>query len=169
MTNMKGQIQLGESIAVIVIIVILLVFGIAFWGSVNKDDAKASIQESEDLSFVELAKTAAELPELRCYSLEKVVKVNCFDWYKILALNNTMHAKLTKNETFNFYKYYFKTSKITFQQVYPREINVTVYDYNMSMESRSRTMPIYVPVVFERNLGRSGIKTLGWIIIEGYR
>ena len=169
----KGQIQMGESIAVVIIVIILLVMGIVFWAQVNKEDVKTSQQEFDDASVVELAKTASELPELRCYKTETVVEVNCFDWYKILALNYTLNnhevtpeaIELRKNAK-DLYRAYFGASRITFSQVYPSEINITVYDYNTSS---LRTPRIYIPIIFEKDLGVTTEKTMGWIIVEGYR
>jgi len=105
------------------------------------------------------------LPELRCYSAQDVPKVNCFDWYKLLALNQTMHDPLTKKEAFDYYNGYFENSRITFEQLYPEDINITVYDNNISAQ---RSQMIVIPVVFEKSLGRRGFMTFGWIMVEGY-
>ena len=165
----KGQAQLGETVAVIVIVIILLVVGIVFWNSLKRSDVQTVARQSEDLSIVELAKVVAELPELKCYNTNTITKVNCFDWYKILAFNRTLNSPstppTTRKQAFDMYSNYFQRSKITFQQAYPVEINVTVYDNNISA---NRALQIMIPVLLEKNLGQTSTKTFGWIIVEGY-
>jgi type II secretory pathway pseudopilin PulG len=156
---------MAESIAVVIIIIFLLVIGIVFWSGVRKDDVKNTQLEYQDLSVIELAKIAAELPELRCYNTNVVTKVNCFDWYKILAMNKSMNDPVIKNEIFDYYNYYFKNSKITIQQIYPNETTVVIYDNNISKKT---TLQISIPIIIEKNYGREGRKGFGLLIVEGY-
>lgn len=163
--NKKSQIQLAESIAVIIIVIFLLVIGVVFWNGIQKEDYLSSAEEYQDLSVIALAKTVSELPELRCYNDQDTPEVNCFDWFKILALNKSMHDPATKQATFDFYNNYFKNSRITIKQVYPEEINVTIYDNNISSK---RSLQISIPIVIEKNYGRLGKKGFGLIVVEGY-
>lgn len=161
----KSQIQMAESIAVVVIIIFLLVIGIVFWAGIRKDDIKTTNLEYQDLSVIELAKVAAELPELRCYNTNIVTKVNCFDWYKILAMNKTMNDPALKAQVFDYYNYYFKNSRITIQEVYPNETSVVIYNNNIS---KTTTLQISIPIIIEKNYGRVGRKSFGLLIVEGY-
>jgi hypothetical protein len=161
----RSQIQLGESVAIVIIVVILLVIGIAFWNKFNQEDTKQTITESQDNAVVDLAKTASELPEFKCYRTERVASVNCFDWYKINALALAMSDPETKQKTFEFYRNYFGSSRITFEELYPEEINVTVFDNNVTAQ---RAPKIYIPVVFENNLGNRAFTTFGWVVVESY-
>ena len=161
----KSQIQLLESVAVVIVVIFLLIIGIVFWKNSQKQDITQIVSDSEDLDIITLSKVASELPELKCYSPETVTKINCFDYYKILALNKTMGDPATRDAAFQFYNNYFHRSRITFQQLYPTEENITIYDNNVSA---TRSIKIRIPIVLEKNLGREGIKTFGMIIVEGY-
>lgn len=166
----KSQIQMAESIAVIVIVIFLLVIGIVFWNSIRRDDIQTTVLEYNDLSVIEIAKIAAELPELRCYNSNVITKVNCFDWYKILALNKSMNNLSQENseiraQTFEYYNYYFKNSRITIEQIYPDETSVIIYDNNIS---KTTSLQISIPIIIEKNYGRGGKKGFGLIIVEGY-
>jgi len=108
---------MGESIAVVIVVVILLIIGIAFWRALHISDTKETIDLSQEYSVIELAKTVTELPELKCYAAQSVSKVNCFDYYKIMALKETIGE--TDRAAFNYYSNYFKNSKITFSIIYP--------------------------------------------------
>ena len=161
----RSQVQMLESIAIVVIVIIMIVIGIVFWNKVKRDDIQDTSLEYQDISVIELAKIASELPELKCYNANIATEVNCFDWYKILALNKTLHDPASRDAAFAYYNNYFHNSRITFQQVYPSEINMTIYDNNITS---SRALQISIPIIIERNYGREGIKGFGWIIVEGY-
>lgn len=163
----RSQIQMAESIAVIIIVIFLLVIGIVFWNSIRQDDIKTSSLEREDLSVIALAKVAAELPELRCYSSSTVSKVNCFDYHKILALNASMHSSdpVLRSQTFDYYNYYFRNSRITIQQVYPTEDSIVLYDNNIS---RQTSLQISIPIIIEKNYGKKSTRGFGLLIVEGY-
>ena len=168
MLSKRSQIQMGESIAVVIIVIILLVIGIALWRNSQASDIRSSQIESQDSALIDMAKTASELPELRCYSTEDVKQVNCYDWYKLLALNESMHNSTTRPETFRFYNNYFGKSRITFQKVYPEpEENLTIYDNNISA---NKALRISIPIVLSYGISRSDsdIKAFGMIIVEGY-
>jgi hypothetical protein len=152
---------MGESIAIIIIVVILLVVGITFWRKITAGDIQQIDSEQSDRSVIELAKVAAELPELKCYTNDVNAKVNCFDWYKLKAMQN-----MSKNSTvFDYYFNIFGKSRIIFMQVYPDEMNITVYDYNVSA---NRALTISIPIIIEKNIGREGKKGFGMMVVEGY-
>lgn len=141
--------------------------GIVFWNKLQRQDIIALQRQSQDLSVVELAKVAAELPELKCYSGSETSKVNCFDWYKVIAFNQSINGDdaATRQKMFNFYKNYFKDSRITIEQTYPEEKNITIYDNNISSKT---TLQISIPIVIEKNNQRNPITTFGMIVVEGY-
>ena len=150
----KAQIQMGESIAIIIIIIVLLVIGVTFWRNMTSGDIQQLSSDQSDLSVIELSKVATELPELKCYTSGETITVNCFDWYKILALNQSM-----KNSTvFNYYFNIFGRSRITFQEVYPDEMSITVYNYNVTA---NRALEISIPIILEKNTGHEGKRFFG--------
>jgi hypothetical protein len=142
-------------------VVVLLIMGIAFYSKVQGRNADKLAQKAQDLAVIELAKTASELPEFKCFT-QDVAKVNCFDYYKILAFNATIREPGMSDYYYN----YFKSSRITFQQIYPEEWNITIYNYNISAQ---RSLIISIPILIEKNLGRSDVQDgFGFIIVEGY-
>jgi hypothetical protein len=163
--NRKSQIQMGETIAIIVIVMFILIIGLGFWKSTQTKDIEIKARDSEDLSIIVLSKTVPELPEFKCYSTESVSKVNCIDYYKIMAFNLSMNTPLSRQKTFDYYRNYFHRSKITFAQLYPSEFNITVYDNNITS---TKSLKISIPIVIEKSLGRKGVKGFGLLIVEGY-
>ncbi|GIU69231.1 MAG: hypothetical protein KatS3mg002_0467 [Candidatus Woesearchaeota archaeon] len=161
----KSQIQMAESIAVVIIVIFLLVIGIVFWSNIRKSDVDVKKIEYQDLSVIEIAKIASELPELRCYNNNVITKVNCFDWYKVLALNKTIRDPAYKDALFSYYNYYFKNSRVSIKEVYPNETSIVIYDNNIS---KTTTLQITIPIIIEKNYGTVSKKSFGLLIVEGY-
>ena len=162
--NKKGQIQLGETTAVIAIVIILLVIGIVFWSNVSKSNVTDIQTQSQELSVIEMANTVPELTELKCYE-SSVNKVKCLDWYKILAMNKSINNPDDKS-VFLFYNNYFKNSKITISRIYPvvSDNNITIYDAKLGNSTKS--LLISIPVNIKDYV--TGETYYGTVIVEGY-
>jgi len=160
---MKAQIQLGENVAVVAIVIIILVIGITFWSRLQQSDTSGITRDQEARSIIEIGKSLSELPELKCYQTESDSDVNCFDYYKLLSMNQTIHDNANASK---YYLDYFGNSKVTFQLLYPwPETNITVYDYN---SSNMTTLRVSIPVVIEKDLGNNAVKGFGLLLVEGY-
>jgi len=163
--NRRGQVQLGETTAVIIIVIILLVIGIVFWSNVSKSNVTTIITQSQELSVIEIANIVPELTELKCYE-SGVNKVKCLDWYKVLAMNESINNKDDKS-AFLFYNDYFKNSKITIVRIYPdvsENQNITIYD--AKLDNTAKKLLISIPVNIKDYVSQ---KTYyGTIIVEGY-
>lgn len=164
--NKKGQVQLGETTAVIVIVIILLVIGIVFWSNVSNSNVSDIRTQSQELSVIEIANIVPELTELKCYE-SGVNKVKCLDWYKILAMNKSINDKNDKS-VFLYYNNYFKNSKITIVRIYPDVTsginNITIYDAKLS--NNTKTLLISIPVNIKDYVNKETF--YGIIIVEGY-
>jgi hypothetical protein len=161
----SGQIQMGESIAIIVIVTILLIIGIAFWNRMKGGDIKDVRTEVEELAVIDLAKVVTELPELRC-SYTSVAAVNCFDYYKLLAFSDAMFNitdQPTMTRMFNYYNQYFAKSKITVLMIYPTRQNITLYNNNLSSTSK---LQIKIPVIIRDDIHDR--TSFGMVAVEEY-
>jgi hypothetical protein len=165
--NRKGQIQLGETTAVIIIVIILLVIGIVFWSKVSRSNITDIQSQSNELAVIEIANMVPEMTELKCYK-SGVNQAKCLDWYKVLAMNASINNPNDKT-AFEFYNTYFKNSKITVKRVYPDDIgtginNVTIYDAKLNTSSRKLLISIPVNIADYVN----DTVYYGFIIVEGY-
>lgn len=153
-----------ETITIVIVVTIMIIIGIVFWNRVQGSDLQKTAKEAEELSVIEIAKTVADMPELRCYTKE-VTTVNCFDLYRLYAFNRTMHDPKTKDAAMSYYSNYFKKSRITFEQTYPfsQTFNITIYDNNISNTTK---LQIKIPIIIQDPITqRNGF---GNIIVEGY-
>jgi hypothetical protein len=161
---------MGESIAVIIVVIILLVIGITFWRVLHMEDIKDTADLSSEYSVIELSKTVMELPELKCYAAQSVSKVNCFDYYKIKAMEEKI-IDPNDRSAFNYYSNYFKHSTITFSILYPDldgNVNSEIILYDNAIPDAVKTLDIVIPIIIEKKLDKAGIKYFGTITVEGY-
>jgi|GEM_PF-2294357 len=190
----RGQIQLGETTAVVIIVIIILIIGIVFWNKASNSNVKDIQSQAQELSVIDIANIVPEMPELKCYE-SSVSKVKCLDWYKIRAMGDAMSGSGGADSAsddkdtglFQFYNTYFKDTRITIVPLYPKDDiidinslsltdqdnpemkkgriwNVTIYDAKSA--NKSVTNMIYIPVNIKDYTTK---KTYyGLVIVEGY-
>jgi hypothetical protein len=158
----KGQVQLGETTAVIIIVIILLIIGIVFWNKISSSNVREIQTQSSQLQVIDIANSVSELTELKC-SEEGASPVKCLDWYKVLAMSEVINN--TDNKTaFMFYNDYFQNSKITIVSIYPEEKdNITLYDAHLNnVTSLLISLPIHIKDYVTKET------SYGLIVVEGY-
>lgn len=122
----RAQIKMGESVGILVIFFLLLVFGFSFFGKVSQSSLAKSEQEAFELKSVNVAQMFLFLPELQCTEQESV-DVDCIDIYKMNELLKLTSTKPDGTGAFPGYDektrlYYFNlfgSAKVTLVQVYP--------------------------------------------------
>jgi len=123
----KAQIQMMETIAVLLIFFILIVLGIIFYGRVMKGNLEQEKEEQLQLQAIKVAQRASFLPELQC-SQDNIVSENCIDLLKLNAAAIVMDKQA--NEIFYYDRFLF--SKITVNEIYPDARQWTLYDRPLS-------------------------------------
>ena len=111
--NRRAQIEFGESIMVVIVLVFLLVIGIVFYFKFAKGSVSQELSYREDMASVTLAKRALALPELRCG--DYVGGDTCIDEMKLEALSQVLN-KTNPNYQANSREYYsmlFEYANIT--------------------------------------------------------
>src|SRR3989338_11111792 len=89
MKTKKAQIQMGETIGVVFVFMILVTLGFIFYGFVAKTGAQEKQQENVQLDAVKKAQIISSLPELQC-SEDNDVTENCVDYYRLTVANSTI-------------------------------------------------------------------------------
>tara|TARA_Y100000310_G_C20648078_1_gene797785 strand:+ start:974 stop:1474 length:501 start_codon:yes stop_codon:yes gene_type:complete len=117
----KGQIQMGESVAILFIFFILIVFGFVFYMKILGSSAQVEFQENIQLQAIGVAQRVSFLPELQC-SRDNVRKENCIDLFKLSHLDELVpEHQLHYFDLFGF-------SRVTVQQLFPSGSDLLVYD-----------------------------------------
>ncbi|MFH1506302.1 MAG: hypothetical protein ABIE94_04945 [archaeon] len=158
----KAQIQMGESIAVIVIITIMIFFGLTFYSRVKYLEIEQDTEQFNQFDAVKLANAVSNMPELLC-SQQKVIDINCVDKYKIIALQDSV-GEGAGSKAFFYYRSLLGNSRITVEQLYPKKRNYTVYDNNFT--AAQDTKAILIPInIYD---GINDTKAFGVLRVEAY-
>ena len=121
----KSQIQIGETIAVLLVFFILIVIGFIFYTKVLKGNIETEKEELSQKSSIGIAQRVMFLPELQCS--EDVVKeiTNCIDVLKLDSARDLMRRK--ENEI--YYYDLLEFGDVSISQIYP--VNPSMQNLNI--------------------------------------
>lgn len=158
---MKGQIKMGETIAVMVIFFYLVVFGFSFYTGMQQRWYEDELNRQLELRVLQITQKASYIPELQC-SIQNIQYDNCFDIQKA-----AIFSEMLKNDPALYRRYYdiFRFSKIEIKEVYPDQMNITVY--NHTMQNATDTLQSMVPVSLFN--GSSNMYSMGVLEITYYK
>lgn len=121
--NMRGQIQMFETIAVLLVFFFIMSFALGFYFFISKAGAAREAVRIQQAQAIEAAQRLTTLPELDCVKGGVGIE-RCVDELKIAAL-----TKLLEDEDVN--DYYFNTfgyTKFDIRRVYPSNQTFEVYE-----------------------------------------
>ncbi len=149
---MKAQIKMTETIGVMFIFFLLVIFGFVFYARIQATSYQGLIIEENEKRAVEVAQRAFTLPELQCSS-NNIVTDNCIDILKLEAMSNMLKADQTLQV--NYYDN-FESSKLIVRQIYPIKKEWLIYDRNVTGTGYLFTpipVSLYDPVSNKYNFG----------------
>jgi hypothetical protein len=167
----SAQIKMTETIGVLFIFFVLILFGIIFYYQYQKVSLVEKQQELVAARAMDTTLKVLFLPELICTKGEAEPEDNCFDMMKLRHVNETFKEYLTK-----YYFNLFSYSRIYVQPVYPpAEEPIMLYnketppqeDGNRSWTHRE---PTYFVVALKDELKGTAISEygLGYVVVEVY-
>ncbi|MFH1682950.1 MAG: hypothetical protein ABIA37_04085, partial [Candidatus Woesearchaeota archaeon] len=131
----KAQIQMTETIAVLFIFFVLILFGIVFYYKYSQISFKEKQEELLGARAMEITLKTLFLPELVCSQGEAELEDNCFDMMKLRQVNDTF-----ANNFGDYYFYLFPYTKISIQEIYPGNQTWNIYEKEKpDWESMERT------------------------------
>ena len=113
MLKKKSQIQIFETMAVLIVFFILLGLGFIFYSKVIKSNLESDAAEISQGQSISVAQKVMFLPEIEC-SEDNVPKENCIDTEKL----NAAAPILTDNNNPYYYDL-FGFSVIRIEEIYP--------------------------------------------------
>jgi len=99
----RGQIQFGESLMVVIILVFIMIIGMVFYFSVSRGSIQEELSYQEDIGAVTLAKNVLALPEVSCGRFA-ARGPTCIDELKLRALAGILSE--TNPDTQDIRNYY---------------------------------------------------------------
>ena len=151
---------MGESVAILFIFFILIVFGFVFYMKILGSSAQVEIEENIQLRAVGVAQRVSFLPELQC-SRDNVRKENCIDLIKL------KHIDDIQDEHQLHYFDLFGFSRITVQQLFPSGDDLVVY--NNTPASFNDKLSTFIPTSLYNPDPNSGDFGLGVLVVEVFR
>lgn len=139
----KAQIQSGETIVVIIILTIIIVFGLYFVSNLQADGLEQTQKDEFELSALAIASQLGNLPELRCTRRQTAIE-RCIDIYKAKAFQEYINKD--ENQAFKLQR--FGNTNVTIKIINPKleegnEINI-ITPNNPELTSR---LPVFIPII----------------------
>lgn len=160
----KGQMQMTETIAILFIFFILLLFGIIFYFRYQQSAFQEKQEELLGARAIETTLKALFMPELICSRGEAEPEDNCFDVLKLDSASATVKDYLDE-----YYFEIFSYASISVHQVYPDEEEKTWILYNKVKPDYTRKEPTFFVVTLKDELGGAVPKYgFGYISVEVY-
>lgn len=159
----KGQMQITETIAILFIFFILLLFGLLFYFRYQQ---AAFIEKQEEALGVRAMETTLKtlfMPELICSRGEAEPEDNCFDVLKL----NSADAILLKHLD-DYYFEIFSYATISVHQVYPEPEEWILYD--KTKPDYTRKEPTFFVVTLRDELAAQNQPQygFGYVAVEVY-
>ena len=119
----KGQARLSESVAVLFIFFVLVLFGIIFYYKYSQISFTEEEERLVDERAIDMTLRTLFLPELMCTRGKAEPEDNCVDMMKVRHVNGTFQKHI-EDYYFNLFGY----AKISIHEVYPGNEEWVVYD-----------------------------------------
>ena len=113
--NTKAQLQMTETVAVLIVFFILLMFGLLFYTRFQKSSLDEQRAEFASERSITISLTAMLLPELRCSKGDNVAIRDCIDMYKLDIAQQKMQQER------DYYFDLFGFGRITVEEYYPEQ------------------------------------------------
>ena len=117
----KAQIKMFETIAILFVFFMLVIFGFIFYAKLQKITFTEERGEVSILKAIQVAERTSFLPEMQC-SFDNVPDDDCIDIEKLKALRFTIEYNIV------YYFSLFEFSQITVTQIYPTADSWVLYD-----------------------------------------
>lgn len=160
LTAKQGQIHLSESVAVIFIFFVLIIFGAIFYYNFQEASFKEKQQELLAARAIDTTTKMLFLPEAACTKRETEREPNCFDMMKVRYLPEQF--KRFNQTYFSLFSY----AKITIKQLYPEPLELIVYDQEPPQWSSRQ--PTFFVVALKDELNGQDNYGYGVVQVEVY-
>jgi sensor histidine kinase regulating citrate/malate metabolism len=137
----KGEMQFGETVFVVFIILIIIVLGFVFYSKIQEDNFKEELRKKSSQNLVLVAHSISSLPELEC-SIYKSSDFVCVDKFK--AKNIKAILEQARSEKNTYYFDFLNNLRISIHQVYPNKQTYPIYDHYEGQSGGKPFLPVNV-------------------------
>lgn len=140
----RSQLQMGESIMVFVMIVIVGAVALTFFTRSAMDDISVNARQRDRFDAIETAQAVSSLPELRCEGVS-VTRI-CIDKGKAEAMAALWAVDERSALRFTYYRDLFGDSRITITSVYPATDEDPLVIHAAAGGTYSSAIPTRIPI-----------------------
>ena len=160
----SAQMQMTETIAVIFIFFVLVLFGLIFYFKYQQVALKEEQQELLGARAMDTTLQALFMPELICSRGNAEPEDNCFDMLKVASASGIFQEHLT-----DYYFNLFGYANISIQPIYPQTQEAFILYDKPKPEFISKE-PTFFVVTLRNDLETEGLSTygFGYLIVEVY-
>lgn len=155
----RAQIKMFETISVIIVFFFLLVIGMVYYNSTQKNEIKKMNEEDKQLRAIEIMKIVTYLPELRC-SKDNVFKPNCMDLVKL------QNFRQVSDQEMLYYTAVFSFANISVKEIYPGETEYNIYFNNKTTKITGKDSSS-IPILIHDPINR--VSHAGILVVEIYQ
>jgi hypothetical protein len=177
----KGQMQMMETMGVLFIFFILILFSLVFYFKYQEISFNEKQEELIAKRAMDTTLKILFLPELQCSAGEAEAVDNCIDLMKLRALEGSMDQYLN-----DYYFNIFSYSNIYVQMIYPGKKRWAIYDnpkvkindLGEEIKDRTNVEPTYfIVTIMDEVHGNpdsedfkksQGVYSLGYLAVEVY-
>ncbi|MBS3139379.1 hypothetical protein J4479_00065 [Candidatus Woesearchaeota archaeon] len=160
LSGRSAQIHLSETVAVIFIFFVLILFGAIFYYKFQEVSFKEKQQELLASRAIDTTTKMLFLPEVSCTKQESEAEPNCFDMMKARHV-----AELFKEFNQTYFEL-FSYAKITINQTYPEPFELVVY--NQEPGKWANKKPTFFVVALKDEQKSPGYYGYGQVKVEVY-
>ena len=136
----KAQIKMFETIAVLVVFFIIIMFGLMFYTRIQKGSFEAELEEKTIQRAIDMSENIFLLPEIEC-----IHKKGCIDLLKLDAATEIINTNRI------FYFSIFGNSRVLIQQIYPEQQQWNLYDFPKTEDRGKISTQFPIPVYDPKN------------------
>lgn len=120
----KSQVRMTETIAILFIFFLLVLFGLLFYSRIQSSMLEREQEEDKTLKSIQIAQKVSYFPELQCTTQAELVS-GCIDIKKLESFQEIINqAEQNKLYYFQVFEY----SKVYVEQIYPENKTWEIYD-----------------------------------------
>lgn len=115
----RAQVQLGEAITVVILLIFLIIIGLGFYAYVRQQSLDREFRDAKTLDLIELSVRASNLPQLAC-TIKGERQGACYDAAKVEALASRLRTAAQDDPAVaHYYASLFGRSTIELVTLYP--------------------------------------------------
>jgi len=156
----KAQIKMTETIAILFIFFLLVLFGMIFYSRIQSSSLEKAQEEDVALKAIQIAQKVSFFPEIQCIKREAQMDYGCIDIYKLESFNEILNTGPNQLYYFQIFEY----SHVYVEQIYPENKTWEVYDLKKAKYKGELKIP--VPIALFDPIKNQ--KTFGILHINAY-